>query len=213
MQTHFDVTPEERATALSFFKRQLFRQTHLVTQSEIDLTGQIAIVTGSNTGLGLECSRQLLELGLGKLIIAVRSITKGETARQQLLSERSIENQTIEVWELDLSDYDSITQFIERAKTLPRLEIVVHSAGISNKIFRLNEKTLFDEVIQTNYLSMVLLTVLLLPVLQDKNSPGQPGRLVLVSSDTAAWAEFKEKSSRPLLPAFSNSETFDGTDR
>ncbi|KAF4954601.1 hypothetical protein FSARC_12073 [Fusarium sarcochroum] len=213
MATSFDITPEKRATALSFLKRQFFRKTPAVTKAEVDLTGQTAIVTGSNVGLGFECSRQLLELGVSKLILAVRNTAKGEAAMEKLVTLLSIKSQTLEVWQLDMSVYESITQFAERVKTLDRLDIFVHNAGISNQKLHLNPNTGYDEVIQTNYLSSVLLTVLLLPILKGKNSPTSPGRFTLVSSETAAWAAFKEKDKVPLLPEFKKTENHDAPDR
>ena len=209
---NFDITPEKRASQLSFFKRQLFRKTEPVTRDEVDLAGQTAIVTGSNTGLGLECSRQLLDIGLSKLIIAVRNEAKGEAAKKQLLVDRSAD-QVIEVWKIDFSDYDSVTQFVERTKTLDRLDIVVHNAGVSNLKLHLNPKTGYEESVQINYLSSVLFIILLLPVMKGKNSPERPGRLSLVSSETAAWAPFKERNSDPLLGAFKKEEDFVGMER
>ncbi|KAM0546757.1 hypothetical protein ACHAPJ_010685 [Fusarium lateritium] len=213
MATSFDITPEKRATALSFLRRQFFRKTSVVTKAEVDLSGKTAIVTGANVGLGFECSRQLLELGVSKLILAVRNIAKGEAALERLATRTSLTSQTMEVWQLDMSAYDSITQFAERVKTLDRLDIFVHNAGISNQKLHLNPKTGYDEVIQTNYLSSVLLTVLILPILKDKNSPTSPGRFTLVSSETAAWAAFKEKDQVPILPEFSKTENHDAPDR
>jgi NAD(P)-dependent dehydrogenase (short-subunit alcohol dehydrogenase family) len=208
----FDITPEKRATQLAFLKRQLFQKTAPVTRDEVDLAGKTAIVTGSNQGLGLECSRQLMDIGLSKLILAVRSESKGEEARRQLLKGRS-PDQTIEVWKVDFSDYDSVIQFAERTKTLDRLDIVVHNAGVSKATLQLNPKTGFDESIQINYLCSVLFIILLLPVLKEKNTPEKPGRISLVSSETAAWAAFKERTSDPLLDAFKKEEGFVNNDR
>ena len=47
---------------------------------DTNLTSMVAIVTGASSGLGLECSRQMLSLGLSRLIIAVRSVERGEAA-------------------------------------------------------------------------------------------------------------------------------------
>jgi hypothetical protein len=49
------------------------------------LSEQTIIVTGSNTGLRFEASQHLLRLGMGKLIIGVRSLEKGEKAKTALL--------------------------------------------------------------------------------------------------------------------------------
>jgi NAD(P)-dependent dehydrogenase (short-subunit alcohol dehydrogenase family) len=214
MAAQFDVTPEKRASALSFVKRQLFRKTQPVTRAEANLEGKTIIVTGANRGLGLECSRQLLTLGASKLILAVRTVPNGEAAQAELAKNKISRHQSIEVWKLDLSRYDSILEFIDQAKTLDRLDIFVHNAGISQKNLHINKDTGHCETIQTNYLSLVLLTGLLLPILKDKNSIEMPGRLVLLSSETAAWAPFKERYQRPILSAFDKEQDdFDGMAR
>lgn len=213
MSSMFDYPPEKRATQAAFFKRQLFHKPPIISPSEVNLTGRTAIVTGSNIGLGFECSRQLLDLGLSRLILAVRSVSKGEAAREILKQGRSAGKHVIEVWHLDLSTYSSITDFVERAKTLDRLDIFVHNAGIVKSSHETNKMTGHEEGIQVNYLSLALLTILILPVLKDKNAPQQPGRLVLVSSDTASWPKFKEQDSPSLLAAFDNPDFFDPQDR
>jgi NAD(P)-dependent dehydrogenase (short-subunit alcohol dehydrogenase family) len=43
--------------------------------------GQTIIVTGSNTGLGLEAARHFVRLDAPRVIIAIRSIKKGEDAK------------------------------------------------------------------------------------------------------------------------------------
>lgn len=59
-------------STLRFLYCQLFLIPTEADPSETDLSGQIGIVTSSNIGLGLKASRQLLQLGLSHLILAVR---------------------------------------------------------------------------------------------------------------------------------------------
>ncbi|GKZ28517.1 hypothetical protein AbraIFM66950_008376 [Aspergillus brasiliensis] len=148
---------EERATQGAFFKRQLFNEPPATSHKEVDLTGQTIIVTGANTGLGL--------------------------------------------------DYDSILAFVERTKTLDRLDVVVNNAGISKRVFTPNAFTGHKESDQVNFLSTALLT-LLIPVLRAKKTPQRPGRITIVSSDTPAWAKFKEQDTRPLLAGFDDQAFF-----
>ncbi|OAL70187.1 hypothetical protein A7D00_5718 [Trichophyton violaceum] len=204
---------QRRATSLAFYHRQLFTTPPLASPDEVDLAGKTAIITGSNTGLGFECAQQLLDLGLSKLILAVRNETKGEDAREKLLSGRNANNHSIEVWKLDLLSYDSIVSFVGRTKSLEQLNFFVNNAAFTRLSFVINEKTGHEEIIQVNYFSLALLTILILPVLRDKNSAQQPGRLVNVSSDTASWARFRERGSVPLLPAFDREENFHPQDR
>lgn len=209
----FDTTPEKRATQRAFMKRQLFVNPPAVTREEVDLDGKTAIITGSNSGLGFECARQLLDLGLSRLILAVRNESKGQAAKQKLLAGKSPDKQVVEVWPLDLMSYESITSFVERVKGLDRLDIFVNNAGVSKLAFEINENTGHEEAIQVNYLSPALLTILILPILKGKNPPSQPGRLVIVNSDVASWPKFKERVSVPLLPALDKKSSFDSQDR
>lgn len=203
---------EKRAGILSFLHRQLFETPTLL--QNVDLKGKTAIVTGSNTGIGLECARQLLDLGVSKLIVAVRNEANGQTARMNLLSgPTSLSDSTVEVWQLDLQSYESITTFVERTKGLERLDIVVLNAGISKQFFDLTPSTGHEETIQVNVISTALLPILFLPILKAKASPDHPGRLAIVTSDTASWAKFKEQYSVPLLPALDKKETFTNIDR
>ncbi|KAI1502627.1 NAD(P)-binding protein [Biscogniauxia marginata] len=209
----FDVTPEKEASQANFFYRQLFICPTAISPREVDLAGKTAIITGANIGLGFESGRQLLDLGLSKLILAVRDESKGEAARVKLLSGNTGSKATIEVWKLDLSYYESVTAFAERAQSLERLDFVILNAALFKVSLELNPRTHHDEVVQVNHLSTSLLAILMLPVLKSKNTPQNPGRMVLLSSETAAWTQFKEKEARPLLPAFDKPETFDMQDR
>lgn len=172
------------------------------------LSGQTAIVTGSNSGLGFEAARQLLQIGLSNLIVAVRSQSRGDAAAQKL--RREFPDSTISVWLLDMTSYESIQAFVKRCETLPRIDIVLLNAGMRSDYFRLVESTQHELGFQVNYLSTALLTVLLLPILKSKKSPlpgSQPPRISIVTSDTAYWAE-PFKTPGPIFPQFDEPEGF-----
>lgn len=95
-------------SALSWFFGFLYSQ-FLVTPPKPtkSFAEQTVIVTGANTGLGLEAARHITRLNATKVILAVRNTSKGEAAK------RSIEESTgrlgvVEVWPLDLSNYESV---------------------------------------------------------------------------------------------------------
>lgn len=161
-----------------------------------NLHGQTAVITGSNTGVGFHTARQLLDLGLTRLILAVRDEGKGRAA-SALLSEtcKLGTGSVIEVWPLDLSSYDSIVAFAQRTLSLDRLDIINLNAGISPAKRVLNHTTGHDEVIQVNYLSTALLAILLLPVVKEKRSnQPRPSRITLTLSEVASWTNFKEQN-------------------
>lgn len=198
----FDVTPEKQASFPRYLYRQLTAKPQVV--SDVDLHGKTAIVTGSNCGVGLETSRQLLDLGINKLILAVRNLEKGQAAAQDLLSNRpTAKPDAIEVWHLDLSVYDSVVSFAERAqRELARLDIAILNAGMLPAKRTVNVSTGHDEIIQVNYLSTALLAILLLPVAKKvRRNQSQPTRITLTLSEVAYWARFPVGKDVPILAA------------
>lgn len=203
---------ECEGTQSHFFYRQLLVTPKAADPQQIKLQGQTGIVTGSNVGLGLEASRQLLGLGLSHLILAVRDEAKGKAAKEALA--KGAPGAKIEVWKLDMSVYESVTSFAERCTSLARLDFVILNAGVFKVKQEINESTGHDEVIQVNYISTALLTILLLPVLAQKRaSTSKPSRLVIVSSETAAWCKFKEQNASHILSAFDDPKGYDMQER
>ncbi|KAF4427634.1 Short chain dehydrogenase yanD [Colletotrichum fructicola] len=178
--------------------------------NDLSLSGQTAIITGSNAGIGLTCADMLLEHKLSHLIMAVRSQKKGEEAASKLRQTHPSAN--IEVWPLDMMSYDSIQQFVDRCATLPRIDFVILNAGIVKEHFQLSQYG-HEESIQVNYLSTALLAILLLPVLKAKKFDGKARTLSIVNSGTSLMANFKEADKVPLLPAFDDETTFNNLER
>jgi len=134
--------------ASMFFKSQLGVKAPKLPK-DLNLAGKAAIVTGASTGLGFHCCIHLLSFNLLHLIIAVRSIKKGEDAasklRTQFLSAK------IEVWELEMSSYVSIQSFARRVeKDLTRLDIAILNAGLVKQGYNVVESTGHEESIQVN---------------------------------------------------------------
>ncbi|KAI4173140.1 MAG: hypothetical protein LQ343_003067 [Gyalolechia ehrenbergii] len=189
---------------LRFLFRQFFLKPPATLLDQHNLQGQIGIVTGSNIGLGLEASRQILALRISRLILAVRDLAKGEKARRELA--HAAPWAIIEVWHLDMNNYQSVQDFARRCGALPRLDFAILNAGILKVQLEINKSTGHDEVVQVNYLSTALLAILLLPILggsTTRKAANKPGRLTIVGSETAEWAKFHEKGSNSsILAAF-----------
>ncbi|KAF4909527.1 Short chain dehydrogenase atnD [Colletotrichum viniferum] len=134
------------SSVIGFLQSQLFAEVPVPTKK---FTGQTIIVTGSNTGLGLEAARHFVLLGAGKVILAVRSIPRG-TAAAARLEEFTKTKGVVEVWELDLACYASIQSFSKKARSLERLDILVNNAGVMTYNFVLAEKD--DSLITVNAL-------------------------------------------------------------
>jgi hypothetical protein len=96
----------------------------------VDLSGQVANITGANTGLGFHCARHLLALKLSGLILAVRSRENGEEAVAKL--QKEFPAVRLEVWELEMTSYESIQSFTRRVETdLARLDITILNSGLA----------------------------------------------------------------------------------
>jgi NAD(P)-dependent dehydrogenase (short-subunit alcohol dehydrogenase family) len=86
---------------------------HPKLPNDIDLSGKVAIVTGARTGLGFYACLQFLSFRLLHLIIAVRLFKKGDDAASKLRAQFPAAR--IELWELEMSSYQSIQAFVQRA--------------------------------------------------------------------------------------------------
>lgn len=196
--------PPRHDTFLKVFIKHQLRPNPKPPLEWISVSEQTAVITGGNTGIGLECGRLLLSLHLSHLILTVRSLESGERAAAPL--RKLYPEAKIDVWHLDLDSYESIRTFARKCADLPRLDIAILSAGIMNIAFRSNPSTGHEETFQVNYLSTALLALLLLPVLKKKGPSGNPGRLTLVASGAALVAEFSERDENPLIPSFDKEE-------
>ncbi len=140
-----------------------------------DLSGKIIVVTGGNSGLGFEAEKAFATKN-AKVIMACRSVDKGEKAKEQILAQNS--NGLITVLPLDLTDLSSIHNFVlQFKKQFKQLDILLNNAGIMMVPYGLT-KDGFELQMGTNHLGHFALTGLLLDVL--KSTP--TSRVVNVSS-------------------------------
>ena len=142
--------------------------------------GQTIIVTGSNTGLGLEAARHFVRLDAARVILAVRSVKKGEDAKASIEASTNRKN-VIEVWQVDMSNYDSIKAFETKCYSLDRLDVVVANAGVLRNTYEESEGT--EITITVNVIGTFLLTLNLFPILRrSREITAQTSRLVITSS-------------------------------
>lgn len=197
----------------TIFYNNQFRAQPVFPPAGTDLTGKTAIVTGANSGIELECCRQLLSYRLSRVILAVRSQERGEKAATQLRSQQP--HADVQVWLLDMGSYPSIQAFVERVENrLDRVDYVVLNAGLmAGPVLNTVPSTGHEEMFQVNYLSQALLTLLLLPVLKSKSPPGSPAHITWNNAALSLIAKFPERKSAPMFPAFDDRGSFDGGDR
>ncbi|KAF6802439.1 retinol dehydrogenase 12 [Colletotrichum musicola] len=204
MSSNLQAHALSETTFQGFLRRQRTKPESL--PADLRLTGQTAIVTGSNVGLGLAASWQLLELGLSHLIMGVRSQARGDAAAIQL--RQDFPGSEVSVWILDMESYDSIRKFTEQCASLPRIDVVILNAGLMMPSYATAAGTGHEITMQVDYLSTVYLSLLLIPVLKSKKIAGasRPPVLSIVGSDMAYTASLK--TTNPILPQFDDPKAF-----
>ncbi|GIJ92659.1 hypothetical protein Asppvi_001937 [Aspergillus pseudoviridinutans] len=166
--------------------------------------GQTVIITGSNTGLGLEAARHFVRLDAARVILAVRSVKKGEDAKASIESSTNRKN-VVEVWQIDMSNYDSIKAFVKKCDSLDRLDVVVANAGVLRNTYEECEGT--EISITVNVIGTFLLALGLFPVLRRSwKKTGQASRLVITSSVVHENAKFRERHESSIFEAFKKNE-------
>jgi NAD(P)-dependent dehydrogenase (short-subunit alcohol dehydrogenase family) len=138
------------------------RTTHFLDVP--DLTGKRAIVTGANSGLGLELTRRLAKAGAA-VTLAVRSRDKGEAAIAKLTTE--IPDARLSVRLIDLTSLTSVEAFAESmVRDGHPLDILINNAGIMMPPKRESTADGFELQFEANYLGHFALTARLLPLLR-----------------------------------------------
>ena len=144
-----------------------------------DQSGKRAVVTGANSGTGKEAAKRLAASG-AHVVMAVRTIAKGEAAREEILAAHP--DASLEVRRVDLADLATVRAFAEglTADGVP-LDLLVNNAGVMTPPTRMTTADGFELQLGSNYLGPFALTMRLLPLLLTAPSP----RVVTMSSGTA----------------------------
>lgn len=137
--------------------------------------GKIALVTGANSGLGLETTVGLASAG-ATVIMACRNPAKAENALAEV--RRRAPNAQVDVMQLDLADLSSVRRFAsDFSAKYPRLDILCNNAGVMALPFQ-KTRDGFEMQIGTNHLGPFVLTGLLL----DSLRAAPAARIVSVAS-------------------------------
>lgn len=176
----------------SFLYSQLIQRLPYPDHS---FASKTVIITGSNVGLGKEAARHVVRLGVSTLILAVRSIDKGNAAKEDIERSTGCAKGTIQVWLLDMADYSSVVGFAARAsKELERVDVLLANAGIAPGEWRMAEDN--ESTLTVNVVSTFLLAILMMPKLKDTAAKFHIRPVVtLTSSEVHAYTTFPAKSA------------------
>lgn len=139
------------------------------------LAGKTALVTGANSGLGLETARVLARHG-ARVLLACRDRGKAERAEHEIRGSGA--TGSLAHVQLDLGDLTSVAAAAEAVKAdEPRLDLLLNNAGLM-AVDRARTADGFEMQFGVNHLGHFALTVRLLPLLL--STPGS--RIVTMSS-------------------------------
>jgi NAD(P)-dependent dehydrogenase (short-subunit alcohol dehydrogenase family) len=151
----------------------------------IDLTGKNALVTGANTGLGMETARVLALRG-AHVTLACRNQEKAELARKAIVegSGGRVREAQLDLLELDLNSLEATRQSAEafNSRGTP-LHLLVNNAGIMIPMERRTQDG-FEAHLGINHLGHFLFTNLILDSLRAANG----ARVVVVASAAMGMA-------------------------
>ena len=136
---------------------------------------RVFLVTGANSGIGEATALGLARLG-GTVVMACRSATRGEAARQDIVRQSGNSRVSLEL--VDLASEASTRAFAEAfQRKYSRLDVLINNAGLYTAHRNVTADGL-EQTFEVNYLSGFLLTHLLLDLLKKSS----PSRIVNVSS-------------------------------
>ena len=146
------------------------------TASDVpDQSGRVAIVTGSNTGIGYGAAAVLADKG-AHVVLAVRNVDKGNDAKARITA--SSPNAVVTVQELDLTSLASIRKAADELRAAhPRIDLLINNAGVMYTD-KASTKDGFELQFGTNHLGHFALTGQLL----DNMLPVDGSRVVTISS-------------------------------
>ena len=139
------------------------------------MEGKTCLVTGANSGIGLETVRGLAARG-AKVIMVCRNQGKGEAARQDIIS--STDNNQIDLLVADLSSLAEVRKLAKEVNSrYDQLHVLIHNAGLMSKQREVSADG-FEMQFAVHHLATFLLTDLLLDLLK----ASAPARIINVAS-------------------------------
>ncbi|XP_047532362.1 carbonyl reductase [NADPH] 3-like [Vanessa atalanta] len=148
------------------------------------MSDKVAVVTGSNKGIGYAIVQELCRRGVGTVYVTARDAKRGQEAIENLKKE----GYKPHFYQLEVTDKNSVKALAEHLKKKHGgLDILINNAGVITADFT---KTTYEDskyVIDVNYFSILLIQEYLFPVLKIN------ARVINMSSDCGHISNLKNK--------------------
>ena len=141
-----------------------------------DQSGRVAVVTGANTGLGLETARELARRG-ATVVLACRDLAKAQAAAERIRDE--IGSASLQTVRLDLASLASVREASDQLRAdHPTIDLLINNAGVMAVPTLQRSEDGHELTFATNHLGPFALTGRLL----DRVLAVPDSRIVTVSS-------------------------------
>ncbi|XP_063839312.1 carbonyl reductase [NADPH] 1-like [Ostrinia nubilalis] len=148
------------------------------------MTKKVAVVTGSNKGIGFAIVKGLLQRFDGVVYLTSRDSGRGKAA----VGELNKLGLTPAFHQLDVSDRESVLRFRDHIQeTCGGIDILVNNAAVANSVQLYNTYEEDKEIIDINYYSILTIQELLFPLVRDN------GRILNISSDCGHLSNVRNK--------------------
>jgi NAD(P)-dependent dehydrogenase (short-subunit alcohol dehydrogenase family) len=151
-------------------------QLCLTNYTHMPQAEEVAVVTGSSTGMGFETSLMLARNGFH----TYATMRKLEDGSRQITDIAKNENLPLQVIQLDVNDDKSVVDAINRiAKEKDRIDVVINNAGYD--LMGALEETSIDEIkaqFETNFFGAIRVMQAVIPIMRKQRS----GKIVNITS-------------------------------
>ncbi|MBL6711728.1 MAG: SDR family oxidoreductase, partial [Planctomycetes bacterium] len=137
----------------------------------IDLSGKVALVTGSSRGIGRACALRLAEAGADVVVNYVTSSNEAELVAEQIAAM----GRNVACVRADVSHEDDVEEMLQFvSEKFGRLDILVHNAATGGfRPLSVTTQRHFDAAMHTNVMSLVHLLKAASPMLQQSDGRGK----------------------------------------
>ncbi|KAL2829805.1 hypothetical protein BDW59DRAFT_178321 [Aspergillus cavernicola] len=122
--------------------------------------GKTYIITGGNSGLGLETARHLVTASAECIVLAVRNLKAGEVAKKEI-EKTTGRKGVVQVRHIDMSTYASVQIFVKQiTEQLDRIDGFICNAGLMIDAWSQSEgmeTSMFVNVINTVFLGALMM--------------------------------------------------------
>ncbi len=126
-----------------------------------DLSGKVAVVTGANSGIGLQVALDLAKQG-AQVYLACRNESKAREAADEIISAIPAANGRVHTLALDTSSLSSVRAYAKTWESLgSKIDILFHNAGRGDGADSTYSADGYPLIYGTNFLGSFLLTYLL----------------------------------------------------